>query len=884
MSGFRRIANLFCRSQVEREIEAELRSHLEMRMEDNVAAGMSPAEARRNALLRFGNPAVLKERVASVDAAQWIENLLRDLRHALRRLRKSPVFTIAAILTLAVGIGANTAIFSLMKVMLYSELPVKDARQLVEFIRVEPAAQMTNLPYSAFSHLQKDRQVLADIFAIIPSQAVVHAGTAAEKVNAHWVSASFFPALGISPLAGRTLGSDGGQPGVQGPTVVLSYSFWSRRFGRDPSILGTVVRIDGELFAVVGVMPPRFFGFDRAQVPDLWLPLPANSDPSSQVWVLGHLKPGISIPQAQTALQPLFRASLESLRQYASTWPAEDRDRFLSETLVVDSAADGPAELRWNYWEYSNTLKILIGLSGLVLLIACASLANLFMARTAARRREIGVRLALGAGRWHLVRQLLIENFLLSLVGGAAGLFVAGAGHRLLLDFLVRDPKTVALDFRLDYGVLSFGLALSVATGLLFGLLPALRAARVDAAALIRGGNCRPVPTRIPFARSALMLQAALSTLLLIGAGLFTRSLTNLYHAGLGLEREHLLLMDVQSPGKPAQDSRRFWAQLSAQVSAIPGVQSAALGGDAVFGNGGWNQTAWIERNGQPALAAQIADNVVSPGFFSTVGMPVLMGRDFGEQDRENAPRVALVNQTFVRRFYASDNPLGKCFCDSEEDPNHRYEIVGVVGDAKYGAVREPMQPMIFHPLLQEVSPASLVLHVRTTGGAGSSIPSILRQIQAIDPDVLVTDVRTLPQVVQRQLRHDRMFATLASFFALVAVVLGAIGIYGMVAYRAAHRTTEIAVRMALGAERRQVLWLVTRETIAVIGTGIAIGLLAAFPATRLIQSELFGLQPSDPITIACAGSLLLTVGALAAFLPARKAVATEPMPALRME
>jgi predicted permease len=879
-----RLRSLFRRGQVEQELDEELQYHLGRKIEENIARGLTPEEARYAAMRAMDGLDQQKEYCRDMRRVTVIEHLIQDLRYGLRMLAKSPGFAVVAVVTLALGIGANTALFSLLNTMLLRALPVKNPEELVEFVRAHPSgAMMTNLPYPVYTSFRQDRNVLSAVFAIGRSNPTFRAGAAAELVDAHEVSGSFFPTLGVNPLLGRIIGPDDDQPGAANHVAVLNYAFWRRRFGGDLAILGRTVGVSGEPFTIIGAMPSDFFGVDRGHPPDLWVPLATDPDPG-EVWVLGRLKPGISIPQARVQLEPLFRQALDSLKDEFKSSPEYERAAFLSQRLMINRAVNGTAGLRWRYWEYSNTLKVLLGLAGLVLLIACANLANLLMARSVARAGEIGIRLAIGAGRWRVVRQLLTENLLLSLAGGVLGLLVAAGGHRLLLTFLVGDPQTVALHFRLDYRVLGFGLALSIATGVLFSLFPVVRCTRADLAAAIHGSPRQFAAARIPLARTLLAIQVALSMVLVAGAGLFTRSLRNLGAADLGLARENLVLMDVQSSTKDPLHRQTFWSRLTERVSSLPGVRSVALAGDAVFGNGGWNQTVWIERPGKPAQDVHVCMNLVGSGFFATVGIPVLVGREFGEQDDENSALVALVNQAFARQFFSNESPIGKRFGDRGQGSSGRYEIVGMVGDAKYGTVREPSRPMVFHPLLQEPRRASFVLHVRTQAQPTALLPSIRREILTIDNDVLITDVRTLPQVIRSQLRKDRMFVTLASFFALLALALGAIGIYGIVAYEVAHRTPEIGVRVALGAQRGDVLWLVMRETLLLLAAGTIIGVPAALAATGLIKSLLYGLEPSDPVTIVCATITLFAAGALAAFLPARRAASVEPLLALRSE
>ena len=463
-------------------------------------------------------------------------------------------------------------------------------------------------------------------------------------------------------------------------------------------------------------------------------------------------------------------------------------------------------------------------------------------------------------------------------------MLIAAWGHRLLVGFLVRDPLRVAFDFRPDHRLLGFGLALSVATGLLFGLMPAIRATRNDMSASIHNAARQRGSLNMPLAKALLAVQIGLSIVLLAGAGLLARSLRNLGTVDLGLSRENLLLVEVRPAVNSPGGRQRFWTSLAERLPRLPGVRNAALAGDAVFGNGGWNQTVWIERPGQPAQDAKVSDNLVSPGFFATAGIPIVAGREFGEQDRENTRPVALVNLTFARRFFGNEKPVGKRFGDRGQASSGRYEIVGVVGDAKYGSVREQMRPMVFHPMWQEPARSSCVVHVRTWGEPAGLAAPIRSEILALDGEALIGEMRTLPQVIRGQLRQDRMFATLASLFALLALALGAIWIYGIVAYRVTNRTAEIGVRMALGAQPRDVLWLILRETLTLLAAGAVVGLPAALAAARLIKSMLFGLGPSDPLTIVGAPLVMFAAGMLAGFLPARRAASLQPTLALRTE
>ena len=825
----------------------------------------------------------LNERGREARRVSLVESAARDVSYAFRVLRKRPAFAVVAVLTLALGIGANTAMFSVMNVMLLRALPVKNPQELVEFIRWDPrGSMMTNLPYAVFQHLRENTTVLSGIFAFEGDTWVFRAGPGSERARVHEVSGGFFSTLGVNALLGRTIGPNDVLPNAQGQVVVLSYPFWSRRFGRDPSVVGTTVHVNGVACTVIGMMPPDFFGVDRSRFPDMWVPLTSVTD---EVWVLGRLRPGVSISQARAQLAPLFQQALESLRDEMKNWPAHDRDAVLAERLLINPATTGTSDLRWTYWEYSNTLKILLGMTALVLLVACVNLANLLMARSAARSQEIGVRMAIGAGRRRILRQLLTENLVLALLGGAAGLLVAAGGHRALVVFLTGRVENVSLDFRLDARLLAFSFALSILTGLLSGVLPALRAAREGFLPAMHGTFQLRGATRLPFARKLLAVQVALSLMLLIGAGLFVRSLSNLATTGLGLARENLVLMEVDpSLSKAIRDRREFWAQLTERMAALPGVRSVSLAGDAVFGNGGWNSTIWVRQSDGVEHDAQVSDNQVGPGFFETVGIPLLAGREFGGQDQEKSPPVAVVNQAFARKFFAGENPVGRRFGNNGAGSGSQIEIVGVIGDAKYGDLREQPQPMFYLPLFQHLEDRSYYVHVRTAGDPAAAITALRREIQAIDPDLSIDNVSTIDQVIYKLLLHDRMFAFLASMFGLLALVLTSIGIYGVVAYQVTRRTGEIGIRMALGAQRTDVLWMIVRETLWVLAAGAALGLPAAVAAAQVLRSLLFGLGPSDPPTIVLAAAALALAGTLAGFLPARRAASLSPMDALRHE
>jgi predicted permease len=811
-----------------------------------------------------------------------LRTVFQDLSLGIRLLRRSPVFAVVVVLTLALGIGANAAVFSVMDAMLLRQLPVRNPHELVEFVRATPdgAGAMTNIPYAVFDHLQKNTSVLSGILAWTSDGRTLHAGSDSERIVVHEVSGSFFSTLGVAPLLGRPVDPRDLRPGAS-QVALLSYSFWSRRFGRDPSVIGATVRLDDAPCTIVGVMGPNFFGVDPSQLPAMWIPLPSDAK-SGEVWILGRLKPRISIPQAYGQLDPLFHQALESLPLEMAQWAtAHDREVFVAQKLVINRAATGTSGLRWEYWEYSNALKILFGMTALVLLITCANLAALLVARSVGRSQEIGIRTALGATRGRIIRQLLTENLLWALTGGAGGLLLAVWGHQLILSFLVGSTQETPLTFRLDQRVLGFALIMSVLSGVLAGILPALTSVRRDVAPSIQQPSHLSAGTRLPFARNLLTVQVALSLTLLIGAGLFVRTLRNLARTNLGVARENLLLMAVD-PGstKSVTEQQAFWNQLIPRVAALPGVRSVSMAGDAVFGNGGWNEAIWVRQSDGSERDAQIADNIVGPGFFETVGIPLLAGREFGGQDRENSPRVAVVNLAFAREFFHQENPIGRRFRDSGSG----IEVVGVIADAKYRDARQQPPPMFYQPLAQNFDKRPYQLHVRTAVKPSTEIAAIRRAIQSIGTAASVYDVRTIEQVLEDSLQHDRMFALLASGFGLLALVLTSVGIYALMSHQVARRTSEIGLRMALGADRRDILWMTFRASLKVVTIGVAAGLLAAWVASSLIASTLYGINAHDPATTAGAALLIFLVAGAAALLPARRAARLDPMVALRHE
>jgi predicted permease len=819
--------------------------------------------ASRSLVKTASSPSILRSVMRGLGDAS------SDTRHALRQLRRSPWFTTVATLSLALGIGANIAIFSVMDAMLLRSLPVADPQQLVEFVQVTPdGAKMTNLRYPVFEFFRDDHRTLSDLFAFWSRSAVFRTGSGSRRITAHTVSGSFFPALGVSPILGRPIGRGDDRPSAA-PVVLLSYSFWSRQYGRDPAVLGSTVRIDGQPAMVIGVMPAGFFGVDRSRAPDAWVPLSSSLEPG-YVWLLGRLKPGFTVAQARAELEPLFRRALD----------ADGYDDFESQQLEVNRATAGTSGLRWSYWEYSSTLRIVLGLTGLVLLIACVNLATLLTARSAARTREIGIRLAIGAGRWRTARQWITENLLLAVLGGALGLLVAAWGHRLLVQFLTNDTVSGPLDFRLDLRLLGAALAISLTTGLVFSIVPSLYAARGDPLSPIRGATRSGCTRRLPVGRALLTVQTALSLILLVGAGLFVRNLRKLSLSDMGFPPGNLALMTVDpSPSPTLRDPQVFWTLMLDRVRSLPEVRSASLAAHSVLGTG-WNKAVWV--NGAPKTT--VLFNYVGRGFFETLGIPLQIGRAFGTDDEETTAGVVVVNEAFVRSFFGSANPLGARVRDRGPDVDGGYEIVGVVGDTRAGGPRQVPRPMLFQPIYHAAPDRALVLHVRTSAESAAALASIREEILSIDTDVVVYRVSTLTDLVTRQLGRDRMFATLAVLFGLLALLLVSIGLYGLMAWNVELRRHEIGTRMALGARPVDVARPILRDALLMTLLGAVLGAPAAYTAARLIRGTLFGIEPYDPVTLVGAVALLLTVTVVAAWIPSRRAARIDPMASLRVE
>lgn len=872
---WRRLLFLFRRQQFDRDLEEEMRFHLDMKARQNREAGIDGREAWCAARRQLGNPMLLKE--ASREAWGWsrLEALIQDVRYAARSFRRAPGFTAVAVLTLALGIGVNTAVFSLLHDTVLESLPVSRPQELVQLAWVQGASGGSNFNWPDYRPLLEPESALPGLFCYLSRETNLRSGSISERAHAHLVSGSYYSTLGVGAFIGRTLVAADDRPSAT-PVAVLSYTYWQNRFARDPSIIGRTVYLDGSPFTVVGVTPQEFYGVNRLSPPDITYSLHAAPLPegnSYYVYYFARLQPHTSVEQARAQITARFSGLLEGELKPHRNWMGEVK-------LDVRPAATGEDNVRL----LLRTPLRVVGLCvGVVLLICCTNMASLLLARAAARNREIGIRLALGAGRKRIVRQLLTESVMLGIAGGCAGLLAGYWVHHLLITQLAIHQST-AIQFRLQLPLLAFTAGLAVLTGVVFGIVPALRAAQFGLRAATRREPPEAGRPRLGPARTFLAVQMAASVVLLIGAILFLRTLRNLETVDAGFSPRQLLLMTVDLKESRFQGDRvtGLLDELMDRVPAVPGVRSAALARIVLFGQSA-QKSVWVQGYAHNDGSA-VAFNLVGPGFFESVGIHLVMGREFSARDRGSAPLVAIVNQAFARKYFPGQNPLGRRFGDQGPNSAGKYEIIGVVKDARYTSLRLPPRPAIFQSLWQFPQYPPFVLHVNVTGEPGVIAARVLREIQAIDSHLAVYGIRTMTGQVNATLRQERMFAILSSLFGVLAIGLCCVGLYGVTAYSVRRRTSEFGIRMALGASRANVLWLVLRETLVLVGLGAAAGVPAAFWCTRFIKSLLFGLSPGDPSTFAVAVILLGGVAAIAAALPARRATRIDPIEALRYE
>ena len=823
-------------------------------------------------------------------------NFQQDLRGGLRMLRKSPGFTFVAVLSLALGIGANTAIFTIINAVFLHPLPVEEPARLAEMftrdtLTVDTNANFQITPTSLPNYEDyRDQNTVFSGLAVVTFPIPLNWGGQAEpqQLNASLVSGNFFDVLGVKPYRGRTFIPDGDKKIGGNPEVVLSYSLWTRRFGSDDKFVGQTISLNGTPYTVVGITPPSFKGIVSLGRPDvLWIPITMrdyvltgqlkdleNNRRFRWTSIVGRLKPQVGIVEAQAAMKTIA-AGLEK------EYPRDNKGRTV-ELYALNESALGINQRK----QFSLAGGVLMGVVGLVLLIACVNLANLLLAQSAKREKELSIRAAMGAGRWRLVRQLLTESTVLSLMGGLAGLLVAYWGRNVLWSF--RPPFLIdgSINLSFDARVLGFTVLISMMTGVLFGIIPAIKASGTDVNEVLktggRGGALGWTHNRL---RGLLVIsEIALALVALVGSGLFLRSMQNAQQFNPGFESHNMfqMLFDLGALRYDENHGQQFFRDVVERAKTVPGVANASVSANGVFGGG---ISATVFREGEqtdPNNRGTLVNlDEVTPGHFETMRIPLLGGRDFTDFDRENTAPVAVINQAMANLLWPGQEPLGKRFAVVQE-PN-LLQVVGVVGTTVVGQIGEDPQPIAYFPMRQKYSPFATLV-VRTTGNPDGLLGTVRTQVQQLDKNLAFTNTQTVQQILGQGLWPARMGAALLGLFGALALILASIGIYGVLAYSVAQRTSEIGLRMALGAQPHQVLRLVLRQGMLLALIGAAVGILVALPVARLASGLLYGVSATDPITYAAITLLLMGVALLACYLPARRATRIDPLVALRVD
>jgi len=905
------------------DIEEEIRAHLEMEERENREAGMSPEEARYAALRRFGNVTLSQERSREMWSWNWLETFGQDARYGLRMLLKSPGFTIVAVITLALSIGANSAIFNVLDAVLLRTLPVKAPEQFV--VLTDPDAHgrgygqeggdRSLLGFTEFEYLRDHNDVYSGVFAAdseAPKLEVSIGGSSSnlaeepETARVQLVSGNYFSVLGVSAAFGRTFTREVDRARGASPVAVISYPCWKERFSLDPTILGRTIRIHQTTFEVIGVAPPGFFGTSIGEAPDIWVPLmmqdavypgrdllaPVLALGNNYTWlqVMARLKPGVTLQQSKAAINVAFKAFL--VDSLGSRGTEKERHGYLDQQINPQPGGRGSSSV---HETFANPLKVLMGIVALVLLIACANVANLLLARGAARQKEFAARLAVGAGRSRLIRQLLVESLLLAVLGTAVGAVLARWVDALLLKRVVgisAGPEAIQLTLATDARTLGFTMLVAMLTTVLFGVIPALRATSLQVSPVLKAAaSARTGGTSHHFlstGRVLVVAQVAISMILLVAAGLFLHSLARLGEVSLGYNRDRLLLfrLDTAPAGYKGTAAIRLEEDLLARISTLPGVRSATLSSNGLF-QGAESQDPIAVEGYTPKSSEEIHSRFdhVGPGYFSAVGIPLLRGREIGPQDSAARPRAAVINQAFAQEFFPNTDPLGKHVSDTFPGNPGEMQVVGVVTDSKLNSLREPARPRIFAPLFNPLwEDTAVSFEARTAGDAENLGKALRKAVQELSPALPQIEIETMSGLVDRSLGADRLIAELSSCFGALALLLASIGLYGVMSYAVARRTNEIGIRMALGARRGNVLGLVLGHGSKLVLAGVVIGIVAALGLTRFLSSLLFNVKPTDPLTFIAVAVLLSGVALLASYIPARRATKVDPMVALRYE
>jgi predicted permease len=919
---FKRLSSWRTTEQDEQRLRAEIEEHLALQTAENVRAGLSPGEARRQAVLTFGAVEAMKESYRDQRGLPFLETLIQDTRHALRRLRMAPAFTVTTVLTLALGIGATTSIFTLVHAVLLKSLAVANPGELYRLGRearccywggYSQEKEFSLVSYDLYKRFRDNTKGFAELAAfsaVEPLFGVRRAGSAepAQSYPGEFVSGNYFTMFGIGAYGGRALTARDDQPGSP-PAAVMSYRLWQERYGSDPSVIGSVFDLDGKPFTVVGIAPPGFFGDTlRNNPPDFFLPL--NTEPLLEgdlnkydthwLELIGRIQPGAT----PASIQAQMRVELKQwLLSHWGEMSANDRAKFPDQTLFLSAGGAGITGMRD---QYEHWLQILMMVTGFVLLIVCANVGNLMLVRGMERRRQISMSMALGAQALRVVRQALTESILLSFLGGAAGLVIAFAGARLILQFAfprVGDMAGIPIDASPSMPVLLFAFGVSLIAGVAFGIAPAWMATRVDPIEALRGTS-RSIRRAGSLPRKTLVvLQASLSLVLLSASGLLTSALRHLESQDFGFDQDRRMVMNIEPrlAGYRSQQLTPLYRRIHDSLASIPGISAVALCIYSPLAGNNWG--GGVRVDGHPAPGPNDDSfafwDRVTAGYFDVIGNPIIRGRGISEQDTATSPHVAVVNEAFARKFFKNEDPIGKHFGQHDIGSEREYEIVGIAKDARYLTFKldKPVGPFFFLPEAQHDSwlkagltdpnPGSHFLHdivIVSKPGARLPVAQARQAMASIDPNLPIISIRTLREQVAGQFRQQRLIARLTSFFGVLSLVLASIGLYGVTAYNAGRRVNEIGVRMALGANRGDVVRLVLRGAFGLILFGLSIGLPLTFAAGRFLGNQLYGINPYNPVMTLTA-ALALGLSALAASLiPALRASLISPLDALRAE
>jgi len=933
---WRRLGFYFRRERFDRELDDEMRFHLAMKACAKMHDGVPSCDAQFDARRQFGNEIRLKERSREMWSFRWIDTTVKDLQYSLRMIRKSPVFASVVILSLALAIGANTAIFSLVNAVLLKTLPVKNPQELVLFGSVAGRDTYvpghsgmgrrdtkTGLRYRSslstqmFQRMKQQNQTLTDLFAYatVYHSLNVSVDNSAGIASGQYVSGGYYKGLGVQPVIGRMITDEDDKIGAS-PVAVITYRYWVERFGRDAAIVGKPAFINAEPFTIIGVSQPGFecaLGIDKTA--DVSIPLVAESivnrrtiTDSTEVWnwwlrIMGRLKPGVTIEQARVNMEPIVQQSpREEVAANLAQHPNPQVGKYVPPTLTAISGSQGDMFVRQ---EYAKELYILLIIVGIVLVIASVNVANLMLSRSGARQKEIAIRIALGAGRLRLIRQLLTESMTLAIAGGLTGLVFAYWIKGFLIPMSPWGDQTLKIDMNLDFRVLVFTAGASILTGIMFGIAPALKATRIDPGPSLKesAGSQGGGRSRFSLGRGLVVVQVALSIMLLVGAGLFVRTLQNLQNVDYGFDAQNVLLFEINPSlnGYKSDNLQNIYQQVADRIDAVPGVKSTTVSLFPLMTGGGWGPG--IPRiPGAKKVPDQNASVYLLPvmnNFFETMRIPLLTGRGFDSRDSGNSQKVAIVNEAFVKMAFDDGTGVGEQIEFPRTDSVRSLQVIGIAKDSIYEDLRSAPQPIIYLPFQQQISSidrmaSGLTYEVKSTSDPTALVPAIREIVRSIDSKIPILNIRSQQAQIEMKLDRERGFATMTAALGLLVLILAGLGLYGVMSYNVTRRTREIGIRMALGAGSRRVLAQVMQETIVVVSIGIVIGIVASIEANRLMagalvgffndQGMLFGVSTRDPISIAAAAFFLLAVASLAGYLPARKAANVNPLVALRYE